>query len=154
MIDIIIPVVSTEIDLEKTLMSIYLQEIEEKYNVIILDKKTNEEIIKRYSSFYPIKYIETDIFSIDFKNILLNETTSPYIVIINNEHLFYNVQSLATLYKKSIKENQNIQGIIENNNNYEISTLNSVIYKRELLYNESFIESDEIITIKNEKNNK
>ena len=145
MIDIIILVEDNKINLEKTLMSIYLQEIEVPYNVIIIDKDINEDIINRFKEFFPIKYIEKQ--NKNIKGIIEEETKSPYIAIIKSNSLFFNVESLNTLYNYALKENNNIQGKIQINDKYILDKFNAVLYIRELLEN-NLKEIEEIICIK------
>lgn len=145
MIDIIIPMKDNKINLEKTLMSIYLQEIDIPYSVIIIDKTSNEEIINRFKNFFPIKYIKTQENNI--KKIIKEKTTAPYIILIDSNSLFYNVGSLITLYETCLQENNNIQGKIKTNDNNLIYELNGIIYIRELL-NNNLLQIDKQVCIK------
>jgi len=147
MIDIIIPAYNAEKTIEKTLMSIYLQEINVQYKVTIIDDASNtnyQEIINKYKELIPISYIRHD------KNqgpgitrqTGINNTNYPYIVFIDSDDLFFNTDSLNTLYKNieqgydivsgcELVEESNI--IIQNNGN-----VHAKIYRR------SFLEKNNI----------
>lgn len=151
MIDIIVTSKNNEINLEKTLMSIYLQEVNVPYIVTIIGENINKNIIDRYSSYFKINYIETNEKELDIKKIVQERTFEPYIVFIDTNHLFYNVSSLMYLYEKVIQENTNIQGTIPINDDIKRDNLNGVIYKRELLNTNVFFEDYRYICINTEK---
>ena len=151
MIDIVVTSKSNEINLEKTLMSIYLQEINVPYIVTIIGEKINKKIIDKYNSYFKINYIETKEKKIDIKKLVQESTFEPYIVFIDTNHLFYNVGTLIYLYERAIRENTNIQWIILINDDMKRDNLNGVIYKRELLNTNDFFEANRYICINTEK---
>ena len=144
MIDIII-YSNNEIELEKTLMSIYLQEIEVPFNVIVISKQLNKEIINRYNNYYPIKNLKD---SVNIEEIILEKTTSQFLLFIAENNIFYNINSLNLLYTTAQKENRTIQGKILKTTDVLNNNLNGIILKRDNLDTEPLI-LDQIVCIQN-----
>ena len=142
MIDIIIPAFNAENTIEKTLMSIYLQEIDTEYKVTIIDDASTcnyQEILNKYKKLIPINYIKLNNNSGPgiARQKGIDNTNYPYIVFIDSDDLFFNTDSLNILYK-NIKQDFDIVSacewieetnqIIQNNGN-----VHAKIYKREFL---------------------
>ena len=103
MIDIIIPVYNASDTLPLTLMSIYLQEVSCKYKVTIIDDCSEENYdntINYYREYLNINYkkLEKNSGSGIARQIGIDITNNPYIVFIDADDLFYNIDSLEELY--------------------------------------------------------
>ena len=145
MIDIIINATNNEKELEKTLMSIYLQEKDYPCKVTILGNKKNIDFLNRYNDKLSINYIklekEHDLKNI--KNIGLDKTEYPYIIYIDSGDLFYNTQSIDTLtqyIEQNIDIISGIEYIEENENIFQDShSIYAKIFKRKFLKNNTKI---------------
>lgn len=126
MIDIVIPTYKNDLGLEKTLMSIYLQDIEVPYKVTIISNKINNDLIDKYNKIIPINYIETNEIN-NFKDISINNTNYPYIIFIEENDLFYNIETLNILYKIIILNNDSVIG-------YEMTTNDKPTYISDTIY--------------------
>ena len=142
MIDIIIPAYNATKTIEKTLMSIYLQEIDVPYKVTIVDDASTtsyDDILNRYNNLLTINYIKLEKNSgpgIARQNGIDN-TNYPYIIFIDSDDLFYSVESLNKLYKNIDKGYDIVTGlewteednnVIQNNGN-----IHAKIYRRKFL---------------------
>lgn len=150
MIDIIINAIDKEEILEKTLMSIYLQEISVPYKVTIIGKKENINCLNRYNNLLQVNYIKIEKNN-SFKKASLNNTTYPYIIFIDSGDLFYNTQSIDTLYQymdQGLDIISGIEFIEENKNIFQNSnSLYAKIFTRDFLKNNRKIS----LTINNSK---
>ncbi len=104
MIDIIIPVYNARKTLPRTLMSIALQEISTDILVTIVDDYSSEDyqdIIVHFQKFFPIQYhrLDENIGSGLARNKGLDLTNQEFLVFIDADDLFYDVDSLEALYQ-------------------------------------------------------
>lgn len=105
MIDVIIPCYNAHKSLDYTLQSIAIQSIKDKVNVLLVDDnsiETYDSFVKKYN-----KYINISILRLD-KNMGpgvareqgIKNTHNEFIVFMDSDDSFFNVDSLSILYSK------------------------------------------------------
>ena len=143
MIDIIIPVYNARSTLEKTLMSILLQQTSCKFIVTIIDDCSLESYDDLLSIFN--KYLTINYFKLDqnkgsgiTRQFGLEHTSCPYITFLDADDLFFDTDSLENLYKEISSENYDIVSAGEFDEDRNLSFVNEgdlhgKIYRRAYL---------------------
>ena len=139
MIDVIIPVYNTNIDI--LLMNLILQTCKDKLRIVIVDDCSNnsyEESIKYYSKYIDILYIKNkeNMGAGLSRQVGIDNSNNPYIMFIDSDDLLYNIDSINEFLSRieyydliSTFEYDEYNDTIFLNH----STIHGKIYKREFL---------------------
>ena len=155
MIDLIIPITSKCPNLNQTLLSIMLQSIKDKLNIVLVTNKLNnhKSIIDLFLPKLNISILESkDKKTIEkLKEYALSNTTNEYIMFLDENTYLYDAFSLSTLYNQLLNDNSdfiigNTVNLIDNNyyNTFSIyDNSNNKIYKRSYLNKNNIIFTNE-----------
>ena len=155
MIDLIIPITSKCPNLKQTLLSIMLQSIKDKLNIVLVTNKLNKHksIIDLFLPKLNISILESkDKKTIEkLKEYALSNTTNEYIMFLDENTYLYDAFSLSTLYNQLLNDNSdfiigNTVNLIDNNyyNTFSIyDNSNNKIYKRSYLNKNNIIFTNE-----------
>lgn len=151
MIDIIIPAYNAHKTIEKTLLSICLQTIKDKINVIIVDdcsKKDYSEIVTIFKNTLNIRQIKLDKNSGPgvARQFGLDNSNSEYIMFADSDDIFYDCFSIENIYNKIVDTDYELaSGILcveelEQLNFYDIHTvcLHANMYRRTYIEKNKF----------------
>lgn len=156
MIDIIIPIIDNCKNLEKILLSILIQSVKDKLNIIIASNKSlkkYKETIDYFLPKLPITCLEDSDKNniVDLKLFALENSSNPYIMFINENTHFYDAFSISSLYRQILEENSefiigNVVNTREGNyfNTFNIyDDSNTKIFKRTFLTENKFNTNSE-----------
>ena len=155
MIDLIIPITNKCPNLKQTLLSIMLQSIKDKLNIVLVTNKLNKHksIIDLFLPKLNISILESkDKKTIEkLKEYALSNTTNEYIMFLDENTYLYDAFSLSTLYNQLLNDNSdfiigNTVNLIDNNyyNTFSIyDNSNNKIYKRSYLNKNNIIFTNE-----------
>lgn len=146
-IDVIIPMYNCLETIEKTLMSIYIQDIRDKIKVILVDDCSScdySSILEKYNSLLNISYFKLENNSGPgvARQYGIDHSNSPYIIFIDSDDLFYTANSISTLYNRIENDYDYVYSLVYDEYSKEfisnIGDLHGKIYRR------SFIDSNNI----------
>lgn len=155
MIDLIIPITNKCPNLKQTLLSIMLQSIKDKLNIVLVTNKSNKHksIIDLFLHKLNITILESkDKKTIEeLKEYALSNTNNEYIMFLDENTYLYDAFSLSTLYNQLLNDNSdfiigNTVNLIDNNyyNTFSIyDNSNNKIYKRSYLNKNNIIFTNE-----------
>lgn len=147
-LNVIIPAYNAKETLDKTLMSLCLQRTKYKFDVLIVNDKSNynyKEIIDKYSKYLTIieLTLKENVGPGLARQRGIEHTNSKYIMFIDaDDYLYspYSIEFLINKHEKSICDVVVSNFIIERDNKREIKTQDNVwlhgkVYKREFIEN-------------------
>ena len=145
MLDIIIPCYNAKETLSKTLDSIKEQKTEVKFNVYLVNDKSDynyQDEVKEYSKFFPIEEIELK------KNLGpggarregINHTKSDYIMFIDSDDVLYNDKSLDKLYNTCKNHDLCISNFILERDGVKVEKERNNVWLHGKMYRRSFLE--------------
>lgn len=141
-LNIIIPAYNAKETLDKTLMSLCLQRTKYKFDVLVVNDKSDynyKNIINKYNNYLNIKELELkeNVGPGLARQKGIEQTKSKYIMFIDADDLLYDADSIKKLFNKIEEDYDYVVGItIDEKQNTQImneSDLHGKIYKREFL---------------------
>ena len=157
MIDLIIPITNKCPNLKQTLLSIMLQSIKDKLNIVLVTNKLNKHksTIDLFLSKLNITILESkDKKTIEeLKEYAISNTNNEYIMFLDENTYLYDAFSLSTLYNQLLNDNSdfiigNTVNLINNNyyNTFNIyDNSNNKIYKRSYLTKNNIVFTNETL---------
>lgn len=157
MIDLIIPITNKCPSLKQTLLSIMLQSIKDKLNIVLVTNKLNKHksTIDLFLSKLNITILESkDKKTIEeLKEYAISNTNNEYIMFLDENTYLYDAFSLSTLYNQLLNDNSdfiigNTVNLINNNyyNTFNIyDNSNNKIYKRSYLTKNNIVFTNETL---------
>ncbi|MBR3117095.1 MAG: glycosyltransferase family 2 protein [Bacilli bacterium] len=147
MIDIIIPAYNAHKTLEKALLSICSQNIDQQLNVYVCNdgsKKDYKDIIKKFKTFINIKELTIDKNSGPgvARQVGLDKSNSEYVVFLDADDELYSSISLKLMYNK-IKENDSdmvIASFIEETDQGDYLHSDDYVWLHGKMYKREFID--------------
>lgn len=142
MIDIIIPIYNAKKTLPYTLMSICMQTIKDKVNVLLVDDSSKEEygeIIKKYSKEIKIKIVRLEKNSGPgiARQYGMEHSRSKYICFMDSDDLFNTQDSLELLYNEIEKGNDLVYSSVYHEDQDKVyqplGDLHGKIYRRNFI---------------------
>lgn len=157
MIGLIIPITNKCPNLKQTLLSIMLQSIKDKLNIVLVTNKLNKHksTIDLFLSKLNITILESkDKKTIEeLKEYAISNTNNEYIMFLDENTYLYDAFSLSTLYNQLLNDNSdfiigNTVNLINNNyyNTFNIyDNSNNKIYKRSYLTKNNIVFTNETL---------
>lgn len=157
MIGLIIPITNKCPNLKQTLLSIMLQSIKDKLNIVLVTNKLNKHksTIDLFLSKLNITILESkDKKTIEeLKEYAISNTNNEYIMFLDENTYLYDAFSLSTLYNQLLNDNSdfiigNTVNLINNNyyNTFNIyDNSNNKIYKRSYLNKNNIVFTNETL---------
>lgn len=161
-LNIIIPTYNAKETLNKTLMSLSIQRTKYKFDVLLVNDKSDynyQDIIKEYSKYLDIKELELkeNVGPGSARQKGIENTNSKYIMFIDADDYLYTPYSIDILVDEIIKTNSDLvvsNFILERDNKREIKE-KDLIWLHGKIYRREFIEKNQVkfnSTRKNEDN--
>lgn len=161
MIDLIIPIYNANKTLEQTIMSIKLQTLLNKIKIYLIDdcsSENYEELLDKYKDMdITYKKLDKNKGPAVARQKGIDISNSEYIMFIDADDLFYDADSVKTLYEEIIKGYDYVSGYsYEEKRNIDISNesdLHGKIYRRSFIKNNNIIFNETRIHEDNYFNN-
>lgn len=158
MIDVIVPIYDTECNLKKLLLSILLQTINDKINVFLVFNSYDllekyERVAEIYFGKISITMIANENDDVSLKQCGFDNSTSEFVMFLNENDFFYDAFSVENAYKKIVDSGTDIvcgkmvcvvnNSVFEEVNNIYMSCV-SKIFNRDFVKNNNIKFSEDL----------
>ena len=150
-LSIIIPAYNSIKTISTTLESIKIQNLPILFEVLIVNDWSDydySEIISKYKNYFNIREIKTkeNIGPGAARQVGIDNSLSKYIVFIDSDDLFYNQESVFSMYNKILKEDADIliSNFIYRRDEKELIKKKNLIWLHGKMYKREFLNNNSI----------